>query len=67
MKDVLLHQDNARPHTSLRTREAVAKIGWAALPHPAQSPDVAPSDYRLFDSIKNPLRGRHFAGDNELK
>jgi hypothetical protein len=66
MKDVLLLHDNARPHTNWRTREAIAKMGWTALPHPAHSPDMAPSDYDLFGPVKDALRGRHFADDNEL-
>jgi hypothetical protein len=67
MKDVLLLHDNARPHTSLRTLEAVAKMGWTLLPEPAHSPVRAPSDYRLFDHVKDALRGRHFADENDLK
>jgi hypothetical protein len=60
MKDVLLLHDNAWPHTSLRTREAIAKMWWTFLPHPADSPDLAPSDYRLFYPVKDARRGRHF-------
>jgi hypothetical protein len=37
------------------------------LPHPAHSPDLAPSDYHLFGPVKDALRGRHFADDDELK
>jgi histone-lysine N-methyltransferase SETMAR len=49
-KDVtkaLLHHDNARPHTSLHTREAITKLQWTVLPHPPYSLDLAPSDYHL--------------------
>jgi hypothetical protein len=67
MKDVLLLHDNARPHTSLSTLEAIAKSGRTVLPHPADSPDLAPSDYNLFDPVRDALRGRHFADENELK
>jgi histone-lysine N-methyltransferase SETMAR len=66
MKDVLLLHDNARPHTSLRTREAIAKMGWAFPPHPPHSPDLAPSDCHLFGHIKNALRGGHFEDDSEF-
>jgi histone-lysine N-methyltransferase SETMAR len=58
--------DNARPHTSLRTREAIATMGWTVLRHPPFSPDLAPSDFNLFDPLKDALRGRRFA-DDELK
>ena len=36
------------------------------LPHSAYSPDLAPSDFRLFGPLKDPLRGR-FGGESELK
>jgi histone-lysine N-methyltransferase SETMAR len=67
MKDVLLLHDNARPHTSLCTREAIAKMGRTVLPHPAHSPDLAPSDYHLFGPLKDAPRGRHFPDVNEIK
>jgi histone-lysine N-methyltransferase SETMAR len=67
MKDVLLLHDNARPHTSFRTREAIVKMVWTVLPHPAHSPDLAPFDCHLFGAVNNALCGRHFADDNDLK
>jgi histone-lysine N-methyltransferase SETMAR len=51
MKDVLLFHDNARPHSSLRKREAIAKMGCTVLSHPAHSPDLAPSDRHLFGHV----------------
>jgi hypothetical protein len=67
MKDVLLLHDNTRPHTSLRTREAIAKLGLTVLPRPAHSPDLAHSDYNLVGPVKDALCGCHFVDDNELK
>jgi histone-lysine N-methyltransferase SETMAR len=49
------------------THQALAKVGWILLPQPAHSPDLAPSDYHLFGTVKHALRGRHFADDNQLK
>jgi histone-lysine N-methyltransferase SETMAR len=40
--DMLIQHDNAHPHASLRTQEAIAKFGWTVLPHPPYSPDLAP-------------------------
>ena len=63
---VLLH-DNARPHTSIRTRETIASFGRTTLPHPPFSPDLAPSDYHLFGPTKEGLRGKHYSSDEEVK
>jgi len=32
--DMLIQHDNARPHTSLRTQEAIVKFGWTCSPIP---------------------------------
>jgi len=56
----LLQMDNARPHTARQTMAAVADLKWELLPHPAYSPDLAPSDYHLFGKLKEPLRGTHY-------
>jgi hypothetical protein len=64
MNQVPFLHDNARPHTSLRTREAIKTMGRTVLPHP---PDLAPSDFHLFGPLKDALRGCHFADDDELK
>ena len=48
MSKVLLQHDNARPHTSLKTREVISSFGWTTISHPPYSPDLAPSDFHLF-------------------
>ena len=50
-KDVIFHQDNARPHKSLVTRKKLLELGWEVILHPPYSPDLAPSDYYLFRSF----------------
>ena len=35
-------------------------LRWRLLPHPPYSPDLAPSDFHLFQSLKNFLRGQCF-------
>ncbi|GFV25186.1 histone-lysine N-methyltransferase SETMAR [Trichonephila clavipes] len=52
-KGVVFHQDNARPHTSLVTRQKLLQLEWDTMPHPLYSPDLAPSDYYLFRSLQN--------------
>ena len=44
-KGVLLQQDNARVHTCKIAMDAVEQNGYELIPHPAYSPDLAPSDY----------------------
>ena len=37
------------------------------IPHPAYSPDLAPSDYYLFRHMKKYLKGIRFTSDEDLK
>ena len=59
----LLQHDNARRHTSLKTVEHIANLGWTVLPHPPYSLDLAPSDFHLFRLIKDGLHGQHFSSN----
>jgi len=63
---LLLH-DNARPHMAHLTINTIRQLNWEVLEHPAYSPDLAPSDFHLFGPLKNDLRGRRFAADDEVK
>ena len=54
-------------HTRIRTRETIASFGWTTLPHAPYSPDSALSDYHLFGPMKEDLRGKHYASDEEVK
>ena len=55
-KGVVFHHDNARPHTSLMTRQKLSELGWEVLMYSPYSPDITPSDYHLFRSLQNSLR-----------
>lgn len=61
----LLH-DNARPHTANRTLEKLIELEWTVLPHPPYSPDLAPTDFKLFRSLQNGLRGKEFGTMEEI-
>ena len=65
-KDVLLQQDNARVHTCKVAMDAVERNGYELIPHPAYSPDLAPSDFFLFPNLKKDIRGLHFQSDEEV-
>lgn len=63
---VLLHH-NACLHTAHLTINAIQKLNWQVLEHPALSPDLTPSDFHLFGRLKNAVRGRQFVEDDEMK
>ena len=46
--------------------DAVEWNGYELIPHPAYSPDLAPSDYFLFPNLKKDIRGRHFRSNEEV-
>lgn len=68
LKRALLQQDNARPHTAKKTLEKIKELdAFELMPHPAYSPDLAPSDYHLFRSMAHFLRGRKFNNSSEVE
>lgn len=59
-KKILILHDNATPHTAKKTKRKLLGLGWEVLPHPPYSPDLAPTDFKLFLSLHNALRGKIF-------
>lgn len=59
-KKIILQHDNAWPHTDRVTVEKIRTFGWETLPQSPYSPDLAPSDYHLFGSVKEQLRGQRY-------
>ena len=55
-KRIIFHQDNARPHVSLMTRQKLLQLGCEVLIHLPYSSDIAPSDFHLFWSLQNSLK-----------
>jgi histone-lysine N-methyltransferase SETMAR len=66
-KGVLLHRDNARPHTFRATQERIQELQWKRLEHPPYSPDLAPSDFHLFSPLKKNRGGKRFVMTKRLK
>ena len=65
-KGVLLQQDNARVHTCKVAMGAVERNGYELIPHPAYSPELAPSGFFLFPNLKKDIRGLHSRSDEEV-
>jgi histone-lysine N-methyltransferase SETMAR len=67
-KRVLLQQDNARPYTAKKTLQKIEELeDIELLPHPAFSPDLEPTDYCLFCSVAQFLRGKKFQSVAEVE
>ena len=63
---LVLQHDNATPHTAKRTKEWLERYRGEILPHPAHSPDLAPSDFYLFGPLKRHLGDKQFKDEEEL-
>ena len=46
--------------------DAVEQNGYELIPHPAYSPDLAPSDFFLFSNLKKDICWLHFQSDEEV-
>ena len=46
--------------------DAVERNGYELIPHPAYSPDRAPSNSFLFPNLKKDIHGLHFRSDEEV-
>ncbi|GFR63965.1 transposase [Elysia marginata] len=66
-KQAILHHDNAMPHTSRRTEEALHKMNFVVLPHPSYNLDPAQSNFNLFPKLKEHLRGNHYESDEDVE
>lgn len=57
---IVFHQDNARPHTSIVTRQKL-RVWLGLFIHPPCSPDLAPSECYLLLPMENNFAGEKFA------
>ncbi|GFN89691.1 cubilin, partial [Plakobranchus ocellatus] len=65
-RGVVLQHDNATPHSANLTQQWLQRYGWEILPHPAHSPDLAPSDFHLFGPLKRHSGGMAFETEDDL-
>jgi hypothetical protein len=59
--------DNAPSDTVMAVQQFLARNIIPIVPHPPDSPDLAPSDFWLFPTLKMSLQGRRFATVEEIK
>jgi histone-lysine N-methyltransferase SETMAR len=53
--------------TTQSTQGRIEELQWELLEHLPYSPDLAPSDFHLFDPLKNHLGGTRFTDDKEVE
>jgi histone-lysine N-methyltransferase SETMAR len=65
-RKVIIHKDDARPHVAKLTQQFQDHNSMKRAPHPAYSPDLAPSDFNLFGYLKQVLAGQEFPDGEAL-
>jgi histone-lysine N-methyltransferase SETMAR len=65
-RNIVLHSDNATSQTAGEALGFLKSHRVKTAPHPAFSPDLAPSDFYLFGKIKTALMGFEFESEQEL-
>jgi hypothetical protein len=61
-----VHADNARPHNAKVSTDFIALNRMKQAAHPPSSPDLAPSDFFLFDYVKRKLMEYHAESPSEI-
>ncbi|GFY18578.1 hypothetical protein TNCV_2398031 [Trichonephila clavipes] len=64
---VQLLDDIRRPHSVTATQNHIATLGWECLHHSHYSPDLAQSDFHVFQAVKKNLARRQFGSTAEVK
>ena len=65
-KNIFFDDDNAPSHTSSIAQAKKHELDFKSLPHPLYSPDLPPTEYYLFRSLKRWLGGRCFESTVKL-
>lgn len=53
-------------HVARMARDSIRRLGWETLRHPPHCPDRTPTNYHLFHSVNNYVRGKSFANGVDL-
>jgi histone-lysine N-methyltransferase SETMAR len=64
--ELLLQHGIGCPYSSLRTQEAIIKLGWTVQPHPPYSSSFAPSNFHLFRALKDAICSTRFEDDDSV-
>ena len=65
-RKIVIHADNARPHSAKTVKYFVDLNNMKVAPHPPYSPDIAPSDFYLFGYMKDQMKGESYESADEL-
>jgi len=66
-QDLIIDHDNAPAHKSFKVSQFLAKNNIAVIPHPPNSPDLAPCNFFLFPKQKLRMKGRRFDTIEEIQ
>ena len=66
LRDLIFHDDNAKPHWPWITNEFLLKNHVEQYQNPAYSPDLSPYNFFLFPKLKKQLHGIRFNNSNEM-
>lgn len=65
-KGVRFLQDNTPVHMATNVLHSITTCGFELLEQPPHSPDLAPSHYYLFPSLKTGLQGQEFSSNTDV-
>jgi transposase len=63
---LIIHADNARPHTAQKTLKFCRENRLEMAPHLPYSPDLAPYEFFLFGHVKHALERAEFPSKEDL-
>jgi hypothetical protein len=65
-RKLIIHADDLQPHLATMTPRFLEQNAMKRTPHPAYSPDFAPSDFHLFGYVKHLIAGQEFSDGEAL-